>query len=196
MSKDRSGAFFDAVFAIIMTILVLELERPEHLTWSAIWSLRTSYFAYAISFFWLGTMWINIHNEWERASKVSIKTIWLELILLFFTSFFPYTTSLVSAEFDNSVAQVLYGIIVLAVTVVFMRMFTSLGKDNQDNEDYQQYVKTRHVMGKWIRYDVVIKLVGLTLSATIFPPAMLLSVVVTLVILVIPRQLAQGKNTG
>ncbi len=193
MSKDRSGAFFDAVFAIIMTILVLELERPEHLTWSAIWSLRTSYFAYAISFFWLGTMWINIHNEWEQASRVSIKTIWLELILLFFTSFFPYTTSLVSAEFNNSVAQVLYGVIVLAVTFVFMRMFASLGKDNKDNEVYKQYVKERRVMGKWIRYDVAIKLIGLVLSATVLPPAMLLSVVVTLVVLVIPRQILQSK---
>lgn len=58
MSKERLVAFTDVVLAIIMTILVLELERPSELTWSALWELKTNFFAYTISFFWLGTMWV------------------------------------------------------------------------------------------------------------------------------------------
>lgn len=54
MDKERLAAFTDAVLAIIMTILVLELEKPEHVTWQGIWALRVNYFAYALSFFWLG----------------------------------------------------------------------------------------------------------------------------------------------
>ena len=52
MSKERLIAFTDAVLAIIMTILVLELERPNQISWQALWDLRTNFFAYTISSGW------------------------------------------------------------------------------------------------------------------------------------------------
>ena len=51
MNKERLTAFTDAVLAIIMTILVLELEKPSEPTLRAIWELRTSYFSYTLSLF-------------------------------------------------------------------------------------------------------------------------------------------------
>ncbi len=199
MSKERFAAFFDAVFAIIMTILVLELERPDPLTWGAIWGLRTSYFAYAISFFWLGTMWINIHNEWEHVKQVSIKSLWLGMILLFFSSLFPYTTSLVSKNFYNSVAQVIYGIIVLCVTFTFVAWFNSIAKDNKKEAAYvsrRQSGNNRkgfHLKENWMQVDIALKIIGLILSATVFPPAMMFSVLLTLLTLVLPHQLKSSK---
>ncbi len=47
-----------------MTILVLELKKPSEVTWEALWELRSHFFAYAVSFLWLGAMWINNHSEW------------------------------------------------------------------------------------------------------------------------------------
>ena len=64
MDKDRLIAFTDAILAIIMTILVLELKEPETLSLQGLWALKGSYYAYTLSFFWLGTMWIGLHNEW------------------------------------------------------------------------------------------------------------------------------------
>ena len=61
MNKERLAAFMDAVLAIIMTILILELKKPETATLKALWNLRVNFFAYTISFFWLGTMWVNLH---------------------------------------------------------------------------------------------------------------------------------------
>ncbi len=71
MEKEKLGAFMDAVLAIIMTILVLELEKPSAPTFKAIWELKMNFFAYTLSFFWLGTFWINIHNQWGRIKYVS-----------------------------------------------------------------------------------------------------------------------------
>ncbi|MCR5309787.1 MAG: DUF1211 domain-containing protein [Lachnospiraceae bacterium] len=105
MKKERVAAFTDAVLAIIMTILVLALEKPELPTLSALWKLRYSFFSYTLSFFWLGSMWVNIHNEWETIEKINGKTLWVTLILLFFCSVIPYATDLVSHDFNNKVTQ-------------------------------------------------------------------------------------------
>jgi uncharacterized membrane protein len=68
MSKDRITAFTDAVLAIVMTLLVLEVKQPGQATWHAIFALRQSYLAYALTFFWLATMWNN-HLSAGRAHR-------------------------------------------------------------------------------------------------------------------------------
>ena len=71
MNKERLAAFMDAVLAIIMTILILELKKPEMASLKALWNLRIDFFAYTISFFWLGTMWVNLHNEWYKIKYIT-----------------------------------------------------------------------------------------------------------------------------
>ena len=56
VSKERLGAFMDAVIAIVMTILVLELEKPAKPTLEAFWDLRINFAAYALSFLWLAQL--------------------------------------------------------------------------------------------------------------------------------------------
>ena len=72
MNKDRLAAFTDAILAIIMTILVLELEKPTEASWTAVWALRQSFVSYIISFFWLGAMWVNLHSQWQRIKRIDI----------------------------------------------------------------------------------------------------------------------------
>lgn len=115
MGKERLTAFSDAVLAIVMTILVLELNLPSAPTLGALWELRISFFSYALSSFWLGTMWTNLHNEWHAVEHVSKSVIWWNLILLFFSSLIPYATSFVNLHFYNTTAQIFYGTVVLSV---------------------------------------------------------------------------------
>ena len=83
MSKDRLGAFMDAIIAIIMTILILELKKPAEPSLDALLKLWKNILVYALSFIWLGSMWVSIHNAWDRIEKISQKTIWLCIMLLF-----------------------------------------------------------------------------------------------------------------
>ena len=99
MPHDRLGAFNDAVLAIVMTIIVLEFEVPDPLTMEALFGMWREVFAYALSFFWLGAMWVNQHNFWHRIERVSTKTILCDLVMLFFSSFFPLTTHMVADNF-------------------------------------------------------------------------------------------------
>lgn len=185
MEKERLAAFTDALLAIVMTILVLELERPEEISLSGFWELRTSFFSYAVSFFWLGAMWVNLHMEWQAVRKVNNRTVWFTVLMLFFSSLFPYVTSIVDNHFYNTAAQVAYGLVVLCVTAANVAMYSSLIKADPENE---YFVSRMYRRARWARIDIGIKLVGLLLAVTVYPPAMMLSVLLTLLVIVIPQQ--------
>ena len=186
MSKERTMAFTDAILAIVMTILVLELNEPEQMTWSGIWALHESYLAYALSFFWLGTLWVGLHNEWQHVKMIKTSTLWMNLIVLFWASLFPYTTKLVSDHFNNSVAQVLYGVVVVLTTVFNLLLSRTLVIENP-----QERAKSRFRQ-HWLSLDLLIKLVGLVLSLTVYPPAALYSVLLTACAIAIPSHVIES----
>ena len=185
MNKERLAAFMDAVLAIIMTILILELKKPETATIKALWNLRVDFFAYTLSFFWLGTMWVNLHNEWHKIKYITPSIVWANVVLLFFSSFFPYVTSFVTSYYNSSVAQGFYGIIVLAVTFCNIISGHLIGKANRNDEKSQESLKIRM---RWLSIDIIIKIMGLIISCTFYPPAMMISVYITLFGIAFPEQ--------
>lgn len=191
MNKERLAAFMDAVLAIIMTILILELKKPETATLKALWDLKIDYFAYTISFFWLGTMWVNLHNEWHKIKYITPSIVWTNVILLFFSSFFPYVTSFVTSYYNSSVAQGFYGMIVLAVTFCNIVSGYLIKKANENDKEVQKSVKTRM---KWLKIDTIIKIIGLIIACTVYPPAMMISVYITLLAIVLPAQYKETRR--
>ena len=191
MNKERLAAFMDAVLAIIMTILILELKKPETATLKALWNLRVDFFAYTISFFWLGTMWINLHNEWHKIKYITTSIILTNVVLLFFSSFFPYVTSFVTSYYNSSVAQGFYGIIVLAVTFCNIISGHLIGRANRNDEKLQESLKIKM---RWLSVDTIIKIIGLIISCTFYPPAMMISVYITLLGIVLPAQYKAAKR--
>ena len=191
MNKERLAAFMDAVLAIIMTILILELKKPETATLKALWNLRVNFFAYTLSFFWLGTMWVNLHNEWHKIKYITPLIVWVNVVLLFFSSFFPYVTSFVTSYYNSSVAQGFYGIIVLAVTFCNIISGHLIGKANRNDEKSQESLKIRM---RWLSIDIIIKIMGLIISCTFYPPAMMISVYITLLGIVLPAQYKAAKR--
>lgn len=185
MSKERLVAFTDAVIAIIMTILVLELKKPENLTWESVFDLRMNFFAYTVSFFWIGTMWVNMHRAWDHVEKINNKLVWISMLLLFFSSFFPYTTSIVADNFNSSVAQTMYGIVVLLVSFTNVWMYAELSKVTE-NSAAQTITQAHNRIMSW---DIVIKLLGMVLTLTVFPPGVMLAVLVTAAFIVLPRSI-------
>ena len=185
MNKERLAAFMDAVLAIIMTILILELKKPETATIKALWNLRVDFFAYTLSFFWLGTMWVNLHNEWHKIKYITPAVVWANVVLLFFSSFFPYVTSFVTSYYNSSVAQGFYGIIVLAVTFCNIISLYLIEKVNKHDKELQESLKT---MIRWIKVDISIKIIGLIISCIFYPPAMMISVYITLFGIAFPEQ--------
>lgn len=188
MNKERLTAFTDAVLAIIMTILVLELEKPKTVTWAGFWDLRMNFFAYAISFFWLGLMWADNHRAFHKVDKVSNSTVGWTLVMLFFASFFPYSTSIVASDFNNSTAQVFYGIIIILVSISNIGISHSLNKVNS------YHFKALFDMARGlVTTDLGIKFLGMLLSLTVFPPATMYSIFIASALLIIINSIHAKK---
>jgi uncharacterized membrane protein len=121
IGTSRLEAFSDGVFAIAITLLVLELAAPAHAEGqlgAALLSLWPSYLAYVVSFATVGALWIGhtvITHHLRRASLTMFK---LNLLLLLIVSFLPFPTGLLAENLastqDERVAASLYGATLLA----------------------------------------------------------------------------------
>lgn len=191
MNKERLIAFTDAILAIIMTILVLELAKPAIASPSGFWALRTAYFSYALSFFWLGSLWMGLNSIWEKVESINNTVIWWNLLLLFLASLIPYATSLCSDNFYNRTMQGFYGIVVIAMTVVNYVLHHALDKPNKDNPELLEATKAYR---KMLAPDIGIKILGLILALTVYPPIMMYSVLVAAAYIIPMKHIADKKQ--
>ena len=175
MDKERLGAFTDAILAIIMTILVLELEKPAEASWAALWDLRQSFISYIISFFWLGAMWVNLHSQWQRIVRIDNRVVWCSIVMLFFASLFPWVTDFVGSNFMSRFANGAYLFVVLAVSFMNIALNRFVGDANRDNQLF--YNETRAVE-KIMWVDIIVKLAGFIIAMIVCPPLTLFFVIV------------------
>lgn len=123
---NRVEAFSDGVFAIVITILVLELKVPEGQgdeLWHGLWEQWPHYAAYIVSFLIIGVMWVNHHTIFSHLKRVDRPLLFLNLLVLMVVSVIPYTTNVLAEHLvdDDSanVAAILYS----AWTVVYALAF-------------------------------------------------------------------------
>ncbi|KAA0273119.1 MAG: DUF1211 domain-containing protein [Acidobacteria bacterium] len=109
---DRVGGFSDGVFAVAITLLVLNIEVPqlagdERLT-TALDELVPDVTAYFIAFAVIGLFWYGHHKAWARLRATSPRLVWSNLVLLSLIALMPFTTDLLGSYGDQSVAVVLF----------------------------------------------------------------------------------------
>jgi uncharacterized membrane protein len=96
LTADRLIAFSDAVFAVIVTIMVLELKAPDEAAFSALWPLWPSAISYAVSFLFIAIIWINHHHLMRFVERPSLGLMWINFIHLFAVSLLPFATAWVA----------------------------------------------------------------------------------------------------
>jgi uncharacterized membrane protein len=107
MDTNRLEAFSDGVFAIAITLLVLEIKVPS--SGSALGrellSLWPSYFAYAISFIVIGAIWINHHAMFDHIVRADQKLLLLNTFHLMFVAFLPFPTAVLAQALHDGASK-------------------------------------------------------------------------------------------
>ena len=98
MTRGRMEAFSDAVIAIIMTIMVLELTGPHEASLAALRPLIPRFMSYLLSFVFLGIYWNNHHHLLQAIKQVDGRVLWANLHLLFWLSLTPFVTGWVGGN--------------------------------------------------------------------------------------------------
>ncbi len=109
MNKTRLEAFSDGVFAIIITIMVLELKIPKSTEWEAIKELLPKLYCYLLSFIFIGIYWGNHHHLMHTVKKVTPGIMWANMHLLFWLSLVPFATGWMGSNSFDKVTVATYG---------------------------------------------------------------------------------------
>jgi uncharacterized membrane protein len=119
MKKNRLEAFIDAVIAIIITIMVLELKVPEGSTMADLTSLTHVGFCYILSFIYLAIYWNNHHHLFQAVKEVNGAVLWANIHLLFWLTLFPFVTTWAGETYFASTPTFLYGFILFMAACAY-----------------------------------------------------------------------------
>src|SRR5580765_3159739 len=120
MSKSRMEAFSDAVFAIIITIMVLEIKVPHGVELTALRPLIPSFLSYALSFLYLGIYSSNHHHMLYVARGGNGAILWANLHLLCWLSLVPFVTSWMGENHLAPAPTAAYGVILLLAAIAYL----------------------------------------------------------------------------
>jgi uncharacterized membrane protein len=135
MSTGRLEAFSDAVIAIILTIMVLELKVPHGATWHDLEPVLPHFLTYVLSFVYLGIYWNNHHHMFQVTGRINGAILWANLHLLFWLSLVPFATGWMGENSFEAVPTAVYGVVLLLAGVAYFILQSAIianeGRDSQ-----------------------------------------------------------------
>ncbi|MGC1791784.1 MAG: TMEM175 family protein [Pseudolabrys sp.] len=92
-TPERLSAFSDGVFAVLITVLVLELRPPEIPTFKALLELWPTWLSYAVNYLFIAIVWVNHHYLMRYATEANSRLLWFNFAHLFSMSLLPLSTA-------------------------------------------------------------------------------------------------------
>jgi uncharacterized membrane protein len=145
-TADRLAAYSDAVFAVIVTIMVLELDAPEESTLSALKPLWPVAMSYAVSYVFIAIIWINHHYLMRYVGPPTLRLIWINFGHLFAVSLLPFATSWVARTRLASTPVAIYAALFVCIDIaynIFEREVLSHADTEQVSSRTRRLARTR-----------------------------------------------------
>jgi uncharacterized membrane protein len=126
MTKGRLEAFSDAVIAIVMTIMVLELKVPHGAELASLRPLAPVFVSYVLSYLYLAIYWNNHHHLLHASSRVDGRILWANMLLLFWLSLFPFVTHWIGESGLAATPVAVYGSVLLLAALAYTLLVRAL----------------------------------------------------------------------
>ena len=176
-SSGRFEALFDAIIAIILTVLVLEITMASGGTWQDLFDLRIEFLAYIISFIVCFNYWNYNNNLFSIVNKIDTAVIWSIGASMFVLSLIPYLSVFVSHNFYSFVPQACYGIDFIVVAILSIVTSKALRNADKGNVALILALKNNLVFVSTIIFVGI----GMVIGYLFYPPAIIVSCLLSII---------------
>ncbi len=189
MNTNRFETFYDAVLAIVITILVLKIPQPITPTWGAFFSNSVNIITYFTVFLAIINIWFSNQNLFQHVEEIDNKALATYGISIFLTSLFPYFASWLSFNLYSLTAEVIFGLIILFSNVSHIISLFALYGANRSNEKLRELnIKKKHFI-----FPFIVLIIGFIISFTVYVPGIYVASLIS-VLLSIAYNRAQGRE--
>lgn len=159
MSTQRLEAFSDAVLAIVMTIMVLELKVPHGADLASLQPLLPVFLSYVMSFLYLAIYWNNHHHMLQATERANGAILWANMHLLFWLSLISFATGWMGENAFAPVTTAVYGVVLLMAAVSYLILQGAIIRQEGEGSRLKRMVG-KDVKGKlsFVVYAVAIPL--------------------------------------
>ena len=119
MSRGRLEAFSDAVIAVVITIMVLNIDPPDGDSLSDLRPLLPKLAIYLLSFVFVAIYWNNHHHLFQVVSRVGGSVLWANLHLLFWLSLTPVAAAWLGPHLGDSAPTAAYGVVLIGSAAAY-----------------------------------------------------------------------------
>jgi len=183
MRKDRFEFFTDAVIAIIMTLMILEIKFPE-ISVPNFWVFLQHISIYALSFMIIAITWLNHHIMFLNIEKINTRIVWINFAMLFSMSLIPLATSHLGEYFFQKESHMLYGAIMTSVALPYTILQLNVNKmlPNIERKQKRRINSLNWVATALYGLSIPLSLISIYISTTIY-------IIFPIVYFILPKKL-------
>ena len=191
METTRFETFFDAIIAIVITVLVLKIPQPASPTLDAVLSLSTMYVAYFISFMILYNLWYANHNLFNVVESIDNTTLWIYGIMTFVISLIPYFTIWLANNVYSVAAETMFGVLFIVTHILNTLATKAVYRSNPYNPNLQEINHDSY----YLNLPLIVIIIGFVLTYTGYLPGIYISCLISIILwILIGRLIRRSKN--
>lgn len=189
MNTNRFETFYDAVLAIVITILVLKIPQPLTPEWGAFIANSLNFVTYFIVFLAIINIWFSNQKLFQHVDNIKNKTLITYGISIFLVSLFPYFASWLSINLYSLTAETIFGLIIIFANIFHIISSFSVYGTNKTNEKLKELNinKISYVL------PLIIMILGFIISYTVYTPGIYVTSLITVFLTAVYNR-KQGKE--
>ena len=189
MNTDRFETFYDAVLAIVITVLVLKIPQPLSPQWGVVFSNSLNITTYFIVFLAIINIWYSNQKLFQHIDEINNKSILAYGVSIFLFSLFPYFASWLSLNMYSLAAETIFGLIMIFSNISHIISVVVVFGANKSNEKLNEL----NIKKSYFIIPILIILAGFIVSYTIYTPGIYIASLISIILSIINNR-KQGKE--
>ena len=190
MNTNRFETFFDAILAIIITVLVLKLTQPASPTFGAFLALNARFITYAICFLVIFIIWYDNHNLFQVVEEIDNRVLFIYALQIFAISLLPYFATWVALNLNSVAAQTMFGVLFIAIDILYIISIYAVYRANP----YSCGLCQANFRSVYKYIPIAIMLLGFIITYTVYTPGIYISVLLSVICWLIFSRLRRPDN--